>query len=141
MKKIILIESDPYQINLYRRVFAKTGFDVELATTKEEMLEELRQIRNGDSAKPDLVLLDFVLSDGHGVEILKAIKKNFLTKEIPVFAVTNYQNPDLERQMIQSGVMPEKYLVKAHHTPAQMIKTINNFFEKEKTDQIKTILS
>jgi Response regulator receiver domain. len=75
MRKIILVESGPEQINIYRRMFEKTDFDVELAISKNEMLEELRQIRNGDSAKPDLVVLDFMLADGHGVEILRAMKK------------------------------------------------------------------
>jgi len=39
------------------------------------MLEELRNIRLGISTKPDLVILDFMLADNSGTEVLKAIKK------------------------------------------------------------------
>ncbi len=121
MKKIILVESDSHHIKMYRRIFEGANFDVDLACTQEEMLEELRDIRNGDSQKPDLVLLDFMLADGHGVEILKAIKKSHFTKDIPVFAVTNYQNHDFEKEIEKLGIMPEKYLIKAHHTPAELV--------------------
>jgi CheY-like chemotaxis protein len=131
MRKIILVESGPEQINIYRRMFEKTDFDVELAISKNEMLEELRQIRNGDSAKPDLVVLDFMLADGHGVEILRAMKKNYFTRDIPVFAVTNYQNNDFEHQIQQLEIMPEKYLIKAHHTPAELIDIMNRYLERD----------
>ena len=127
MKKIILVESEPTQINIYRRIFEKTDFDVELAATKEEMLEELRQIRNGDSEMPDLVVLDFMLADGHGIEVLKAIKKHILTKNIPVFAVTNYQNPNLDRQIRQLGIAPEEYLIKAHYTPQELVDIMSHY--------------
>jgi len=49
-----------------------------LARTREEMLEELREIRNGEAPKPDLVLMDFILADGYGTEVLRAIKKAIL---------------------------------------------------------------
>jgi len=139
MKKIIIVESEPTQINLYRRIFEKTGFDVELASSKEQMLEELREIRNGDSKKPDLVVMDFMLDDGHGIEVLKAIKKHILTQDVPVFAVTNYQNPDLDRQIRQLGITPEKYLIKAHYTPSELIDIVSHYLGKK--DQIGTTLS
>jgi DNA-binding response OmpR family regulator len=128
MKKIILVESDPKLIEIYRQIFAKTDFDVDLASKKEEMLEELRDIRTGITQKPDLVILDFMLSDGHGVEILKAIKKHFITKDIPVFAVTNYQNPDLNREIKRQNIIPEKYLIKANHTPVELLDVVHNYF-------------
>ena len=132
-KKIILVESNPDLVEIYRRTFQKTDFDVEHASKKNEMLEELRDIRNGVSARPDLVILDFVLSDGDGVEILKAMKKNILTKSIPVFAITNYQNPTLDHKIKQMGIEPEKYLIKAHYTPGELVELIGHYFEpKEK---------
>jgi CheY-like chemotaxis protein len=127
MKKIILVESEPTQIKIYRRIFEKTDFDVELAATKEEMLEELRLIRNGASEMPDLVVLDFMLADGHGIEVLKAIKKHILTKNIPVFAITNYQNPNLDREIQQLGITPEEYLIKAHYTPQELVDIMGHY--------------
>jgi len=127
MKKIILVESEPTQVGIYRHMLEKTDFDVELASGCGEMLEELRDIRLGYSLKPDLVILDFMLADGHGIEVLKAIKKHPLTKDIPVFAVTNYVNPHNDSQIRAQGITPERYMIKAHHTPSQILDAINEY--------------
>jgi CheY-like chemotaxis protein len=139
MKKIILVESEPTQINIYRRMFKKTDFNVELAASKDEMIEELRDIRIGNSDRPDLVIMDLVLADGHGIEVLKAIKKHALTKDIPVFAVTNYQNPDIDREIQQLGIAPDKYLIKASHTPAQLLDIVSQYLGQG--GQVKTELA
>jgi CheY-like chemotaxis protein len=139
MKKIILVENQPDQIDIYRQIFKKTGFDVELASSAKEMHEELRDIRNGDSERPDLVVVDFMFDDGRGVEILKAIKKSYLTRDIPVFAVTNYQNRNFEQEIERQGIMPEQYLIKAHHTPSELVGIISGYLAKK--DKLKTTLS
>jgi len=129
-KKVILLENDSHHIAIYRRMFQNTAFEVDLARTREEMLEELREIRNGEAPKPDLVLMDFILADGYGTEVLRAIKKSHFTRDIPVFAVTNFQNPDMEREMKRLGIFPDKYMMKAHHTPAELINEIENYLEQ-----------
>ncbi len=139
MKKIILVESDPLHVKMYRRMFENSDFDVELASTKEEMLEELRQIRNGDSSKPDLVIMDFMLADGHGVEVLRAIKKSYLTRDIPVFAITNYENHNFNRDIGSLGILPDKYLIKANHTPKELLAMMNAYFDQGK--RLQTTLS
>jgi len=138
-KKIILVESEPILVDLYRHFFKKTEFDVEHAAKMNEMLEELRDIRRGAAVKPDLVILDMVLADGDGIEILKAMKKSFMTRDIPVFAITNYQNPDLDRKISQLGITPEKYLVKAHHTPVELVDMIGHYFRNNEEGQMTTL--
>lgn len=128
MKKIILVDGSPELTHIYRKVFSKTGFDVEVALRVDQMLEELRLIRTGESKKPDLVLLDFILPDGHGMEILKAIKKSYHTKDIPVFALTNYQSPHLDKELERIGITPEEYIIKADYTPGQVVDIINSHF-------------
>jgi CheY-like chemotaxis protein len=143
MKKIILVESDSHHIDIYRRVFSNTDFEVELARGREEMMEELRDIRNGNSREPDLVLLDFMLADGNGAEVLRAIKKSHFTKNIPVFAVTNYQNRDLEKELTASAIAPEKYFIKAHCTPAEIVDVAERYLGQKppRPNRVKTSLA
>jgi CheY-like chemotaxis protein len=131
MKKIILVESDESAIDFYRQVFKETDFNVEVASGMAPMMEELRQIRTGNSEKPDMVVMDFVLADGHGIEILKALKKSYFTCDIPVFAFTNYQNPDIDRQMEKLGIRPERYLLKINHTPRELVDAIRCHFNEK----------
>lgn len=138
MKKIILLESDSKTLDFYRQAFGKASFDVEVAFGLDQMMDELRQIRLGESPKPDLVVMDFVLADGHGIEVLKALRKNFYTRDIPVFAFTNYQNPDTDREMHRLGIKPDKYMIKTDYTPGELVSTINDHFNGAKGVEIST---
>lgn len=135
MKKIILIEDDKNIIDLYRTAFeSKTNYDVELACTSKEIKRELEQIKKGESVKPDLMLLDLMLPDANGIEILKIAKKEQALKDIPIFVLTNYENPDLEKELDKEKIWPEKYLIKVHHTPLELIEIIKKYFDKTEKD-------
>lgn len=128
VKKIILVEDDPGLIDIYREIFLRTSFDVEIAKTGSEILMECYHIRSGASAKPDLILLDLMLPDADGVKILETIKKDSQLNCIPVFVLTNYENPDVEKELRQNKIWPERYLIKANHTPFELIGMIKTYF-------------
>ena len=127
-KKIILAEDDSSLLDVYRQMFKEADYDIEVASTVSELSEELRLIRMGHSQKPDLIILDMMHPNVGGVEILKSIKKSCLTKDIPVFVMSNYHNPDLHCDLERQNIFPEKYLIKTNHTPAQILGIINNHF-------------
>jgi len=68
-KKILLVEDDPFLIDIYSTKLKETGFAVVIANDGEEALEKIVQ------EKPDLVLLDIVLPRVDGWETLSRIKK------------------------------------------------------------------
>ncbi len=136
MKKIILVENDPAAIDVYREIFQKTDFDVEIAESCEEMTQELNLIKSGDSTRPDLILLDMMRPGAGGTKILEQAKKDAKLRGIPVFIFTNYENPDMEKDLQRNNIWPERYLIKANHTPAELLGIINKYFRakpKEKT--------
>lgn len=127
-KKIILVEDDASLLDVYRHIFKGTDYDVEVATTAGEISEELRLIRMGRAAKPDLIIMDLMLPHANGEQVLRSVKKSYLTRDIPVFVLSNYQNPDLHRSLASQNIFPEKYLVKSNYTPAEIIAIINQHF-------------
>ncbi|HOX30277.1 MAG TPA: response regulator [Candidatus Paceibacterota bacterium] len=136
MKKIILVENDPAAIDVYREIFQKTDFDVEIAQTREEMAEELFLIKHGASLRPDLILMDLMRPGSGGSSILEQVKKDVALRKIPIFVLTNYENPDFEKDLQKNRIWPDKYLIKANHTPAELLGLINKHFkakQKEKT--------
>jgi CheY-like chemotaxis protein len=64
------------------RALARAGYDVSSATDGEQALEIARKLR------PDLILLDMLLPKLPGPEVLKALKKDLRTADIPVVVVT-----------------------------------------------------
>ncbi|OKY78069.1 MAG: Rec domain CheY [Candidatus Methanohalarchaeum thermophilum] len=79
-KKLMVVEDDPDERELYRQIL-KDEYDVTKAAGGEEALEEI------DSSY-DLILLDRKMPDLHGDKVLKKIRNNSRTAQIPVIMLT-----------------------------------------------------
>lgn len=55
------------------------------------------------SRQPDLVLLDILLPDLHGIEVIRALKSNPFTATIPVVALTALARPQDQRDILAAG--------------------------------------
>lgn len=120
--KILIIEDDQPMINLFRETFSMAGFKVEVLDLGKNAIERLKEIREEKKEKPDLILLDLILPDMNGVEILKEAKKYPETKNLKIYALTNYSNPESNEELIKEGV--DKILIKAQYSLKELIKII-----------------
>ncbi len=127
-KNILLIEDDPAIVDIYQTVLEGSGYDLEIFTWGEKALEKIEKIKNKEEKKPDLVLLDLILPDMNGIEILKVIKTQEETKDLPVFILTNYHSKDLEKEA--NGLEVEKFILKTSFTPSELIKMIEERFKE-----------
>lgn|SRR3989338_115515 len=84
MRKILFIEDDLSLAAAYRAKLAK-HFQTAGALTGDEGIEQAA------SWKPDIILLDLFLPGRSGFEVLKELKKNEKTKQIPVLVLTNLE--------------------------------------------------
>ena len=70
MAKILLVEDDPMIGEIYERKFSSAGFDVKRAVSGKQVLQFAGE-------EPfDLVLLDIVLPEMNGLDVLKELKKS-----------------------------------------------------------------
>ena len=116
MKHILLIEDDPFLIDIYTTKLKEAGYSVDIAEDGDEGLRALKQ------KKPDLVLLDVVLPNFNGWEILRKIKKDDSFKNLKVIVLSNLGEKDEVEKGLKLGAT--KYLVKAHYTPSEVIKEV-----------------
>ena len=127
-KKILLIEDEPNIIDIYETVLKKAGFCTRVIKYGYQAKEELEKIKNNKEKRPDLVLLDLVLPDINGMEILKLARGEKGISDIPFFILTNYTDPEIEK--VGRKLKVEKYLLKTDLIPSQLIKIINDWFKK-----------
>lgn len=120
--KILIIEDDLTTIKLFQEVFPMAGFEIEILDNGREGIKRLEEIRERKKEKPDLILLDLVLPDIPGIEILKEAKKYPQTKDIKVYALTNYSNPEMNEELTKEGI--DKILVKAQYSLKELIEII-----------------
>ena len=82
-KKIVLIEDDEILSKVIYEDLQEAGYKVYRAFDGDEGLKMVK------SEKPDMIILDLVLPKKDGFEVLKEIKKDNETKDIPVIIVSN----------------------------------------------------
>ncbi len=116
MKKILLVEDDPFLIDIYTTKLKEAGFSIEVAIDGEEAIRKIEE------KKPDLVVLDIVLPQMDGWTILREIKSEPKLKNLKVIILSNLgQKEEVEKGMNLGAV---KYLIKAHYTPSQVVEEI-----------------
>lgn len=115
-KKIMWVEDDKFLSDIIARKLSTHGCQLFHATEGESALKMLEKER------PDLVLLDILLSGIDGFEILRRIKGNAGTKAIPVILLSNLgQKDDIEKG---KSLGAARFLVKATVTLDEIIEEI-----------------
>ena len=81
--RAMVVEDEPHLAKVLRHVLASEGFDVRLAKDKEEILAEIRR-----EPVPDLLLLDVVLPDIDGFEVLQNVRDHPTLRDMTVVMLT-----------------------------------------------------
>ncbi len=90
MQHLLIVEDEADIADLLRRVFSKEGFEVGVARDGRAALESLR----GDP--PELVVLDWMLPELSGIEVLKELRADPATRMVPVIMLTA-RNEEIDR--------------------------------------------
>ncbi len=118
--KIALIEDDEVLSIVIREELSRAGFDVSLASDGEKGIRLVR------SKKPDLVLLDLMLPEKSGFDVLKELKEDPKTNNIPVVILTALSLDENIQKALRAGA--SDYFVKSQHTALELVEMIKNFF-------------
>lgn len=121
-KKILIVEDDEFLLSMYSTKFEIEGYDVIMAGDGEMGLEKARK------EKPGIVLLDIMLPNMDGFDVLKKLKADRETSSIPVILLTNLSQKQDVEQGLSMGA--DDYLVKAHFMPSEVVDKINRLISK-----------
>jgi CheY-like chemotaxis protein len=89
--KVLLVEDSKFLRMANERALSKAGFLVSTAADGEEALKV------ANDKLPDIILLDMMLPKISGPEVLKALKRNPATMDIPVIVLTSLSQKNEER--------------------------------------------
>ena len=120
--KLLIIEDDVPTIKLFKEIFPMAGFEIEVLDLGKKGVERMKEIREGKKEKPDLILLDLILPDINGIEVLKEARRYPETKNLKIYALTNYSNPEFNEELNKEGI--DKILVKAQYSLKELIEII-----------------
>src|SRR5207249_5587601 len=117
MKKMLIIEDDQIVGSIYLRKFQVEGFQVELALDGEAGLAATLKSR------PDVVILDLMLPRLNGVEVLKKLRAEPTTRDLPVVVLSNAYMSNLVQEACRAGA--NYCMIKANCTPRQLVEIVN----------------
>lgn len=121
-QKILIIDDDPFILEMYVLKFKEEGFQIETAKDGKEGLKKIKEY------EPDVVLLDIVMPIMDGFDVIRSLKRENVQTNAKIVLLTNLgQKDDVERGM-QLGA--HDYIIKAHFTPSEVVKKVKDLLKE-----------
>lgn len=116
--RILIVDDDETLMAVFSTTFKKNGFDTILAANGKTGIDMAK------TQKPDLILLDQILPDISGNEILKILKVDPIVKDIPVIILSNFSQEELVREAINNGA--KDYVFKYQVEPIDLVTKVKS---------------
>lgn len=119
IKSILCIEDDRFIGEMYVRSLKKAGYDVDWMVDGNDGLVAAR------NKHYDLILLDIMLPERRGTEILQALRGQGedMIPDTRVIVMTNFEQDDESRTAMANNA--DAYLIKAEITPKKLLAVID----------------
>lgn len=121
MQKIAIIEDEPDIQQMYRFRLELEGYKVQVAYDGVQGLAVVRSFR------PDLVLLDLRMPVMSGDVMLERMRSEDWGSSARVIILTNISRDEAPQKLRFLNV--DRYIVKAHHTPAQIVQIVREILD------------
>lgn len=122
MKTILFIEDEAAIHKTFSDALAKEEYEITSALDGEIGL------RLAKEKTPDLILLDLILPKMNGFQVLKALKADEATKNIPVIVLTNLEQMEDIQKAIDLGA--RTYLVKSNYNLPEVVAMVKEAIEE-----------
>ena len=116
--KVLIVDDDQSLATIISVALEKEGFTTVVSYSGKDGLEKTK------SEMPNLVLLDQVLPDISGNQVLKEIKIDEKTKAIPVLMLSNFGQTEMVSQAINDGA--NDYIFKYQVEVADIINKVRD---------------
>lgn len=113
---LIVIEDERFLVDVMSSKFEEAGYEVVTAMNGKKGVELIRE------KEPKVILLDLLLPDMDGFEVLDEIKSDPKLQNIPVIVVSNYSAEEKRKMSLDKGA--ETYMVKASHAPEEFVEEV-----------------
>lgn len=126
-RKILIVDDDTFLLDMYAFKFSQHNFEVYTAPGGLQVIEKLK-----DGLKPDIILMDIIMPDMDGFEMLEKINKDNLSpNSVKIILSNKSQQSDIDQG---NSLGASGYIVKANSTPAEVIEQVAGILSKKAAD-------
>lgn len=123
-KKILIVDDDRFLLDMYGIKFKEAGFEISLSPSGSDALQKIT-----DGLTPDVVLLDIIMPEMTGLELLERLHKEPKTKDAVIIVLSNQGQADDIEKAKKIGV--DGYIVKASTIPSEVLDTVVEALSKK----------
>ncbi len=120
--KILIVEDEPFLLDLYDAKLNEAGFEVIKA------LNGTQGISLAQLELPNIILLDILMPEIDGYEMIINLKKSIKTKKIPVIIFSNLSQKDEIEKGLKLGA--KDFIIKTSVTPTEMVEKVKDYLRK-----------
>ncbi len=122
-KSILLIEDEDVNRDLYKKLLEMEGYQVDTAVNGTQAYEKMRK------GGYDLVLLDIIMPEKNGVEVLEKLKQESTSAQPmqTIVFLTNLTQEEIIAKGVELGA--RGYLVKSDYDPEEFLQQIQEFLK------------
>lgn len=122
-QKILIVDDNVDNLSLFKRILTIYNYDIDVASSGMEALNIIQ------SFHPDLILLDIVMPNMNGYEVLKKLKQKKSTCDIPVIFLTANNEADNIVKGFEHGIVD--YIAKPFHS-RELVARVHTHLQKAK---------
>ena len=122
--KALLVEDDQLILEMYKTKLETEGFDVYIASDGDAGYMIAK------SSLPDLILLDILMPKVDGYTMLKKLKQDESTQNVPAVIFSNLSQKEEIEKGFKLGA--RDYIIKTSITPGELVERVKGFLEKYK---------
>jgi CheY-like chemotaxis protein len=127
-RKILIVDDDTFLLDMYAFKFSQNNFEVYTASGGLQVIQKLK-----DGLKPDIILMDIIMPDMDGFEMLEKInKENLSPTSVKIVLSNKSQQSDIDRG---KALGASGYIVKANSTPAEVINQVEDILSSKAVDK------
>ena len=118
MKRILIVEDDRFIADVYQAKLHAEGFLVDVASNGRSGLKQF------DLNQPDLVLVDLMLPEINGVDVIRSMHARAGNRELPIIVFSNAYLGGMVKQAWEAGA--SQVLTKANCKPGQVLQAVKD---------------
>ena len=118
MKNVLLIDDENETAQVFKTGLVAAGFSVVLAGNGQSALDAVK------NNKFDVILIDQMMPDMSGIDVLKTLKANEETKNIPVAMLTNFGHDEMVKEALNLGA--NDYILKYQVAPSDLVAKVKS---------------
>jgi len=120
---ILIVDDEPNNITVLMEILEKE-YDVYAVVDSTEAISTVKEIN------PSVILLDIIMPDMDGYEVLTELKKDENTRDIPVIFITGLNSVEAEERGLALGA--SDYIPKPFHAPIVKLRVMNQISIRER---------